>query len=326
MRLLAPAKINLHLRVGPPAADGFHPLLTWMCTVALFDILQMQFSSKESGSLVELSCDDSRIPSDATNLVVRGGNLVANSLAATREGAAIQPIRVDLAKRIPSGAGLGGGSSDAARAMLGFDQLWKGKLGSNTLAELSSRVGSDIPFFFFGASSICMGRGEFVRPIAAPSRAKWAVLILPSIMMPTPAVYRKFDELQLGGTQRIKDEPPWLQWLDLSAGELLEVLINDLEPAAFAIAPELGEIRKKAQAIAGRPVRMSGSGSTLFSLFDEQAAAEKSASNLQGELGVQTIPVALAPSLNDDLIHLNKGQGKRKKSGKKARINWNQDS
>jgi len=243
MRLLAPAKINLHLRVGPPTPDGFHPLVSWMCTVALFDILQMQLEPVAQSPLIQLSCDEPRIPLDDANLVVRGGNLVAQTIAAAREGAAMHPIQVHLTKRIATGAGLGGGSSDGARAMLGFDALWKGKLGRNALAELSSGCGSDMPFFFFGSSSICTGRGEVVRPMAVPSRVKWAVLILPGIVIPTPAVYRKFDELGLGHPQNLRDEPDWKRWIDLSANDLLPRLVNDLEPAAFSRQPDVGEIR-----------------------------------------------------------------------------------
>jgi 4-diphosphocytidyl-2C-methyl-D-erythritol kinase len=128
------------------------------------------------------------------------------------------------------------------------------------------------------------------------------VLIFPRIVMPTPAVYRKFDELGLGDPQNLLDEPDWTRWIDLSANELLPRLVNDLEPAAFAIRPELGEIRENAQRLLGRPVRMSGSGSTLFTLFDEREAAEKAAADLALEAALQPMAVQIGPSLIDDLI------------------------
>src|SRR5437763_4018741 len=212
LRLLAPAKINLHLRVDSPTPDGFHPLLTWMCTVALFDTLTLSRAASASvessrgwldGPISELDCDDPSLPCDATNLIVRAGTILADHIVnadrsaphadaadrATREGGD-EPVgsqvrtranvvrgtegtaawlglprwKASLQKRIPTGAGLGGGSSDGARAMLGLERAWAAGLSRAQLAQLSARVGSDLPFFFFGSSSICTGRGEVVRP------------------------------------------------------------------------------------------------------------------------------------------------------------------
>jgi 4-diphosphocytidyl-2-C-methyl-D-erythritol kinase len=128
------------------------------------------------------------------------------------------------------------------------------------------------------------------------------VLILPGIVIPTPAVYRKFDELGLGHPQNLRDEPDWKRWIDLSANDLLPRLVNDLEPAAFALQPELGEIRKDAQTRLGRPVRMSGSGSTLFTLFDERDSAERAAVDLSQQTALPAMALEIAPSLRDDLI------------------------
>src|SRR5260221_3213024 len=238
LRLLAPAKINLHLRVGPPTPDGFHPLLTWMCTVALFDTLTLSRAQSAGaepsrglldGPIVELNCDDPALPCDAPNLIVRAGTILADHIVnadrsapphadaadrATREGGdapvgsqlrtranvvrgtegtaawlGLPRWKASLQKRIPTGAGLGGGSSDGARAMLGLARAWSAPLTHDQLATLSAQCGSDLPFFFFGPSSICSGRGEVVQP-TPPPRAKWALLVLPKIAMPTPAVYR----------------------------------------------------------------------------------------------------------------------------------------
>src|SRR4051812_16646738 len=123
MRLLAPAKINLHLRVGPPRDDGFHPVLTWMCTIGLFDKLSIE---RIADGVVRLACDDPSLPHDQENLVVKAAIALADSLAKCRGGSATNDfgLAIELLKRIPSGAGLGGGSSDGARVLAGLNRLW----------------------------------------------------------------------------------------------------------------------------------------------------------------------------------------------------------
>src|SRR4051794_12116236 len=129
MRLLAPAKINLHLRVGPPRSDGFHPLLSWFSTIGLFDILtfetqsNLQDSREIAQSQIQLSCDQANLPCDQQNLVVRVGEAWAVAGGSTT-GARIDPLKVSLEKRIPAGAGLGGGSSDGATTLLAINHLW----------------------------------------------------------------------------------------------------------------------------------------------------------------------------------------------------------
>jgi 4-diphosphocytidyl-2-C-methyl-D-erythritol kinase len=331
LRLLAPAKINLQLRVAPPGADGFHPLLTWMCTVSLFDSLIISPSEVGGGSPIDLSCDDTSLPCDQTNLVVRGAKVLADYLKAhsTREGGdapvgslttrgtegttattaerALARYRAVLQKRIPTGAGLGGGSSDGARMMQALNRLWAANLPPQQLAALSATIGSDLPFFFFGPSSVCQGRGEIVKPTPAPRRARWAVLVLPKIAMPTPAVYQKFDRMKLGDPRSIDEQSiDPSAWADLPALELLPRLVNDLEAPAFALRPDLGKLRHEIELRLNRPVRMSGSGSSLFSLFDEKSDAECAAQHLDSDDGsAMALAVELAPTIDDDLGETN---------------------
>ncbi|QOV92208.1 4-(cytidine 5'-diphospho)-2-C-methyl-D-erythritol kinase [Humisphaera borealis] len=280
-----PAKINLHLRIGPPRADGFHPLMSWMTTVGLFDTLTMQLcgagvppaagETPTPQSLIDLTCDPPIVPNDDRNLVVRMIKAWAQRRSDAGQ-AAVAGIRATLLKRTPAGAGLGGGSSDAACALLAAERLIAGEppLTTDQMAEIAATLGSDIPFFFSAPSAVCTGRGEIVRPIAPPA-AKWAVLILPPIHMPTPDVYRKFDAMGLGRQKDVETEPDWAAWAKLPAAKLMTMLVNDLEAPAFAIRPELEAIRLKAERKSVRPVRMSGSGSSLFTLFgDERTATE----------------------------------------------------
>jgi 4-diphosphocytidyl-2-C-methyl-D-erythritol kinase len=323
MRLLAPAKINLYLRVGPPRADGFHSLLSWMTTVALFDTLILDgepppadsklraaIRAKDSGegasatiptgtagesiAPVSLVCDLPHLPCDERNLVVKIANAWKGALGTERG------VRATLQKRIPMGAGLGGGSSDAARALLGLNQLWESGRAANDLSAFAARFGSDLPFFFHGPSSVCRGRGELVQPVPKP-QASWAVLVLPRLSMPTPEVYRKFDEMSLGCEQNLRDEPDWKNWSRLSSAQLLPLLINDLELPAFSIAPQLGALRERIENLLGRPVRMSGSGSSLFTLFDSAPAASEAAESIKRNSGETALAAEISPILMDDL-------------------------
>ena len=345
MRLLAPAKINLHLRVGPRRADGFHSLLSWFSTVGLFDNLVLEGLSpataasifqkgaagdaarrdgdrQRSAASVTLECDLPGLPCDERNLVVkiamsfasevnagcvspRQGNPVDSPDRACGAQGVLTAIRATLHKQIPMGAGLGGGSSDAARALLGLNQLWGTARAANDLSAFAARFGSDLPFFLHGPSSICRGRGEIVQPIGKP-RPEWAVLILPEIVMPTAEVYRRFDAMGLGREQDLRDEPDWHEWMSLESTAFLPRLINDLEPAAFDISPKLGELRIRSEKLLGRSVRMSGSGSSLFTLFDEEGEAKEASAWLQSNLkenapAEKVIAAELSPNFTDDL-------------------------
>ena len=301
LRLSPPAKINLHLRVGPPAADGFHPLLSWMVTVGLHDTLTLTPSGEASfPPAVRLICDDPALPCDRGNLVVRAGHKLAEALgkrSMQMGGAAgsLCDVTAALQKRIPTGAGLGGGSSDGAIALQGLNRLWNAGWDPDELAVLSAELGSDLPFFFHGPSSICSGRGQFVRPTPAPA-ARWAILALPGIHMPTPAVYRRFDEMGLGNLLRWNDEPAWSTWAALPAIELLPLLVNDLEAPAFAINPDLGRLRMEIEQLLGRPVRMSGSGSSLFTLYDTEPEAIAAGQRVGSEAGLRALAVEVAPT------------------------------
>ena len=292
MRVLAPAKINLHLRVGPRREDGFHSLLSWFVTVGLFDTLT--FEAAAPGAPTSMTCDMPGLPCDERNLVMR----VATALASEIKSAA--PQRINLAKQIPSGAGLGGGSADAARTLSALNQIWKAGRSAGELSALAARFGSDLSFFFHAPSSICRGRGEIVEPIARPS-ASWVMLVLPQVEMPTPAVYRKFDAMGLGYERYITDAPDWAAWSKLSSQELLPKLVNDLEPPAFEIAPDLGALRVRIERLLNRPVRMSGSGSSLFTLYDAEPAAREAAGRIEREESVKALAVELGPKLTDDI-------------------------
>ncbi len=301
MQLLAPAKINLHLRVGPRRADGFHPLLSWMCTVGLFDTLDLESlpgsadAHDSTRRAVELTCDLPELPCDASNLVVRVVTAWMEEMRLGEPSPAshLAGIRATLAKRIPMGGGLGGGSSDGAATLIGLNRLFDAGWSRQRLSDLAARFGSDLSFFFHGPSSVCTGRGEFVRPIGAPA-CRAAVLLLPPISMPTGPVYQRYDALGLGRDEDIRCEPDWSEWRSMKARQLLPRLVNDLERPAFDLSPALARLRDQAERQVERAVRMSGSGSTLFTLFDTIEESNEAAVEIAKACSVKTQSVELA--------------------------------
>lgn len=329
MRIQAPAKINLHLRVGPLRADGFHQIVSWMSTVGLFDILVID----RSHGRFTLKCDAPSVPCDASNLVVTAVAALVDSVAKgssagliaslnssnhltekemggdardsdveprNREGGATTDfgLSVALQKRIPVGAGLGGGSSDGAFTLRALNHLWNLNWPRQRLMEIAKSIGSDVPFFLNAPSAIVRGRGEVVEKTEQPA-GKWAPIIIPVAQMPTPAAYAKFDQMRLGKESNLVPEPPWSQWLKLNSQDLLPLLINDLEPAAFAIDPQLGRLRSDLESLLKRTVRMSGSGSSLFSLYDQRQEADAAARLVKKRYKLQVLTVEFAPAMPD---------------------------
>jgi len=303
-----------------------------MSTVGLFDMLEID---RSHGGLT-LTCDAPAVPCDASNLVVKAVAALADSVAKgisagliaslnasqrltekemagnardpdrdprNREGGAMTDFGVSVAlrKHIPVGAGLGGGSSDGAFTLLALNRLWNLNWPRERLMEIASSIGSDVPFFLNGPSAIVRGRGEVVEKIDQGEQpgSKWVPIIRWPRPMPTPLVYRKFDELRLGKDSNLSLDPPWSQWVKLESQDLLPLLINDLEQAAFAIDPQLGQARSDLELLLKRPVRMSGSGSSLFSLYDQKADADEAARLVNGRHNLQVHVVELAPARSD---------------------------
>lgn len=296
LRLLVPAKINLDLRVGAARADGFHPLSSWFVTVGFYD--ELIFDTHPLPG-IHLSCDHPELAVDGRNLVVRAASDLMLSLPED-DPARHAGVSIRLAKRIPTGGGLGGGSADAAYTLLGITRLMEICCGRDHLDKLAARLGSDVNFFLHGPSALCTGRGEVVDPLPTVKPGLTALLILPTVKMPTAQVYREFDQLKMGRELpgREAERQRYTAMAQLSAGELLSALVNDLEKPSFALSRELGELRQEAERKLGRPVRMSGSGSTLFSLYDtpEEASTQERAAMSWLPAGTRVACVEVCPS------------------------------
>jgi 4-diphosphocytidyl-2-C-methyl-D-erythritol kinase len=269
----APAKINLSLRVQHRRADGYHELETMMVPLDLADQLTLQRIDGPDGRF-EFTCSEADVPSDDKNLVVQ---------AIRRLGEAHGPfpaMRWHLEKRIPHGAGLGGGSSDAAAALRAAND-WLGLgLSLTALHAVAAEIGSDVPFFLHGSAGICRGRGELIDPRPDFQPCLPVLLIKPPFPVPTPWAYQQWASA------------PMLPGVSYDAQSVTGAdgtaltLINDLERPVFAKHLLLADMKMW---LLNRPevaaALMSGSGSTVFAVLHDASPADSLRSALTDEFG-----------------------------------------
>jgi 4-diphosphocytidyl-2-C-methyl-D-erythritol kinase len=266
----APAKINLYLEILGRRADGFHEIDTVMQTVSFGDTLKLRARSDDSFKLALCGQADG-VPTDGTNLVIRAAEALAERLCGQGDHASIHGADIELEKRIPPGAGLGGGSSDAAATLVGLRRLWDSHAPDALLAEVAAGLGSDIPFFIRNGTARCRGRGEIVEPLEAEG-AMHAVLVFGDPLN-TANVYKVFAESHLtrihaAGTL------PWCESGVVRLGDLGDdPLRNALEPAAFQIRPELREVKESLVRAGATQACMSGSGSCVYGIVESEEHA-----------------------------------------------------
>lgn len=255
--LAAAAKVNLSLRVLGRRADGFHEVETLMVPLALADEVSLGVGERPG---IECVCDDPSLPADSGNLAVRA----AESFYA-RLGVSPQ-LRLGLQKRVPHGAGLGGGSSDAATVLLGLNEFHRAGMSVDVLTELAAALGSDVPFFLRRGPAVCRGRGERVEPAAAFDAPLPLLLLKPPFGVPTPWAYGRWrDSQEIPGVPYAAQAFPW--------GEL----VNDLERPVFEKFFVLAAMKTWLLAqpeVAG--ALLSGSGATVLAVLrsgDEPADA-----------------------------------------------------
>lgn len=247
-----PAKINLTLRVGAVRNDGFHPVQTILQSIALSDRLTL----RPTRGALQLEAQPAGLPADRRNLVRRAADLLWR--AAGRRG---EPhgVSIRLDKAIPIGAGLGGGSADAAAALAGLNAIWRTRLPRADLLALAGEIGSDVPFFLVGGTALALGRGEQVYPLAdaAPLRL---VIVQPPLEVSTADAYRWFDESGGGG-------PAPARPLDLGWPTGPVQVINDLEEPVSRRHPLIRDAIVALDRAGAIPAAMSGSGSCVFGVM-----------------------------------------------------------
>ncbi len=256
----APAKVNLTLRVLGTRPDGYHALESVVAAISLFDTLRV-----EPGRRLTLACDGAAVPDGEANLVLRAARRLRGRCG-VRDGA-----HLVLTKRIPPGRGFGGGSSDAAAALLALNTLWGCGLGREDLAGIGAQIGSDVPLFFATPVAIMRGRGEEVEPVRA--RSSWRlVLAWPPYPTPTAEVYAAYDRLETetAGGPSATEVLPYLAGPARAAGPFL---VNDLERAADNVRGGRLDLRACLREAGAEAVGMTGSGSAYFAAADSQAEA-----------------------------------------------------
>ena len=266
----APAKINLHLEVLGLRPDGFHELAMLMQSIDLADSLRMR---PTADGQISLQCDRADLPTDSSNLVVKAAEMLR-----ARSGFAELGAQIVLEKRIPIGAGLAGGSSNGAAALLGLNELWGLGFKSHQLHSMAAELGSDMPFCLDGGTQLCFGRGEQLEALPVNSSQPPALLLIkhPEVSVSTPWAYGRCKELR--GDFYLEAEADFEQRRQaLRQAPLLGAIAgngswpplrNDLqavvEPDVETVRQGLALLRQSEQPLA---VAMSGSGPTLFALF-----------------------------------------------------------
>jgi 4-diphosphocytidyl-2-C-methyl-D-erythritol kinase len=277
----APAKINLILRILDRRSDGYHNLWSIMQTVALEDEVHLRLSP--SGQ-IHLRCDSRELPANRDNLVYKAA---ASVLERARIASGLE---IELRKRIPLGAGLGGGSSDAAATILGLNQLLGLGWSQMQMRDVAQGLGSDVPFFLFAPAAVVTGRGEVVKPVVI-RETRWVVLVNPGFAVETRWAYHELAAsrpgvLPLSDAQRLLDEQGEVDWqVFKTAAE------NDFEAPVFAKHPALGNIKQTLLAHGAEIALLSGSGATVFGLFEDEATARRAHATFMADDRLKTFVV-----------------------------------
>jgi 4-diphosphocytidyl-2-C-methyl-D-erythritol kinase len=266
--LKAHAKLNLDLRVIGRRPDGYHELRTVFQTIALHDTLVVEHAPRAPFSLAG---DASRMPLGDENLAWKAAEAIWRAMGRTGPP---KGARITIRKRIPSQAGLGGGSSDAAAALTGLNTLWGDRIEPDALMALAASLGADVPFFLVGGTALGLGRGDDVYPLMdVPTRN--VVIVRPAFGVATRDAYAWLSD------RRGKPRAAGTIATDGRAGFLADAsLRNDFEQAVEARHPGIRQIRQRLVALGATVARLSGSGSAVFGLFDTSAEANRAAGRL----------------------------------------------
>lgn len=268
--LPAYAKINWFLHILGKRADDYHEICTALQTVSLHD----ELTFAHAADLI-LTCDDAAIPVDESNLIMRA----AADLRArydVRRGA-----RIHLAKKIPSPGGLGGGSADAATALIGLARLWNLKLSIEELSEIGGKLGADVPFFFRGGTALGSGRGTEIEPVADAAE-NFLLIVTPPVAVSTAAAYAALDAPRLTSFDSksifefCRTQAATLDWRQTNSK-------NDFETAIFARHPEIERVKRRLLEAGARYALMSGSGASVFGVFEKEETRQATIKALRNE-------------------------------------------
>ena len=267
IRVKSYAKINWTLDVLFKREDGFHELRTIYQTISLHDTLRLT----ETSGAVEIACDDERVPLDESNLAYKAA-------VRLREAARVTAgARIEITKRIPVAAGLGGGSSNAAATLLGLARLWRVSLSERALFEVAASLGSDVPLFLIGGTVLGVGRGEEVYPLESVICDE-LLLTNAGVAVSTATAYAGLSRLTRQEALRIM---PFTLFAAKAICELPLAAANDLEETVIAAHPEIAEVKRRLKSCGARHVLMSGSGGTVWAVFDNSETNERAQAEMR---------------------------------------------
>lgn len=258
----AHAKVNLDLRVLGVRPDGYHELRTVFQSIELHDTL----TCADVPGPFTIKCRDPHVPLDERNLVWKAAAALWTALG---RGGAVSDTVIQIDKRIPIEAGLGGGSADAAAALHALARLWGGA-PVTLLREVAAGIGADVPFFLFGGTALGLGRGEEIYPLV-DLPPHFVVIVRPPFGVSTAEAYAWYDEDRAAGLRENRE----LQLLPVPWPSRAAQMINDLEPPIMRRHQEIGAVKQQLRELGAAAAAMSGSGSAVFGLFRSRAAAER---------------------------------------------------
>ena len=293
----APAKVNVHLAVGPLRPDGFHELRTVYLAVSLYDTVTAApgdgLALAVTGEGTGTAAGADVVPLDRTNLVWRAAELLAQHAGVPADAT------LEVAKAIPAAAGLAGGSADAAATLVALDALWGTRASRDDLTALATQLGSDVPFSLVGGVCLGFGRGEQLSRVLARRRWDW-VLGIAGEGLSTPAVYAELDRLRAegrvpDGTELSPAEPVIAALRDGPAEVLAGALVNDLQAPALALRPALRRALTAATEAGAAGALVSGSGPTVAALAADEQAALRLTARLAGAGVFRTVRAVHGP-------------------------------
>ena len=259
MKILSPAKINLFLHVTGKRPDGYHDLITLMCCIGLYDTVKIDFGLKE----ISVTCSDPKVPEDETNLAFKAARLFYKTLNKP-EG-----VYISIEKNIPVGAGLGGGSSNAASVLLALNRYYGFPFSQDELIAMGLSIGADVPFFIYRKPALVSGIGENLKPYERISKF-YILLIYPGFSVSTAEVY---NNLNLGLTKCQKEfkNQSFMEHNFDGARHLC----NDLETVVESRYPDISLAKKALMSQGAIGALMSGSGPTVFGIFSAADKAQR---------------------------------------------------
>ncbi len=267
--LTSPAKINLFLDIKGKRPDGYHNVLTWLHTIDLADEIIIEKSKNE---YCVLRSHDTTIPFGKRNLCIQAYE--AMKAAAELE----QPVEISLEKEIPLGSGLAGGSSNAASVIVGTNRMFDLGMSDDRMREIGAKVGTDVPFFIAGGSAIGRGRGAELSQLPPFSEPLWLVLAKPETAVSTGEAYKWIKDYK--GDKEIDEKELASKIEQGDFGYICALLYNSFEDVVFAKYPQLVEIRRRLLDEGCAAARMTGSGSTIFGLCENEKTARAVADEL----------------------------------------------